>query len=168
MEEEEEVVVVVSSAFDLLLAPFEGLLPGEVLPRALVRVQGRIVVKRLMGRRLAFFELQSLGPDESQTTTHVMQLCVAFEDWKGFLPSPPPPPSPDTAPLLVGQQREQVGAMDRSFRTVTALKQGDVVSAFTSLLCSAPSAPTTLPAFFSGQLQRGSPREPRQARSPSL
>jgi lysyl-tRNA synthetase class II len=68
----------VTSTFHRLLAPFEDLQPGEERQEQ-VSAAGRVVVKRLLGRRLAFFDLQSLAPGEDA----VLQLRFILPAWQG-------------------------------------------------------------------------------------
>ncbi len=49
-----------SSLFHRLLQPYFGLAPGSENQQVTIQVAGRIVVKRAMGKRLAFLDLQSL------------------------------------------------------------------------------------------------------------
>lgn len=102
-----------ASTFHRLLAPFEDLQPGEERQER-VCAEGRVVVKRLLGRRLAFFDLQSLAPGEDA----VLQLRFILPAWQG--------PAPDGDHVAEEREKER----ERSFWWTTKnVKPGDVVEA---------------------------------------
>ena len=83
--------------------------------------EGRVVVKRLLGRRLAFFDLQSLAPGEDA----VLQLRFILPAWQGA-------PAPDGDHVAEEREKER----ERSFWWTTKnVKPGDIVGACLTPMC---------------------------------
>lgn len=123
-----------ASSFHQLLAPFEYLRPGQEHRSSPLSVEGRLVVKRVLGRRLAFFDLQSLAPGEDA----VLQLRLLLREWERLHPLPDQADqlSPPISEISAEENEEDTKAKEkeRSFYWATKhLKPGDIVG-MTSLM----------------------------------